>query len=283
MSPEKAKRTAEIARMTKPAVTPTVTNMRRAFGCDSGKGTVRWSAVAGTVRRTGCHGVARAVTSRAAPLPDTCRNTRCASCQSRQPSRHTSVSAAMRPSVSQICMISDVAGPNCPPVAGRTYQVASCGQRIGRGPSGCYSTVATMASAAPGVRRRGVLEPIGPAPVSATCAPSSGQDRRSWASRFATAELPARGGCCDVARGDLERVLSRGFASWPRGPENTRLTRLKGFHVEFMPVRTIETYSHASPLRLLRAPPIIPRKGYAIYPLRPSAEPGDCMGKLFGL
>ena len=46
-----------------------------------------------------------------------------ASCQSRQPSRHTSVSVAMRPSAIQIRMISAVAGPYCPPAAGRTYQV----------------------------------------------------------------------------------------------------------------------------------------------------------------
>ena len=48
-----------------------------------------------------------------------------ASSHSGQSSRHTSVSALTRPSVSQRCMTSPAAGPNCPPLGGLTYHTAA--------------------------------------------------------------------------------------------------------------------------------------------------------------
>ncbi len=60
-------------------------------------------------------------------------NTLPAACQSRQPSRQTSESAATRPSASQVRMTSGAAGPNCPPDAGRTYQTDCPPSAIGSG------------------------------------------------------------------------------------------------------------------------------------------------------
>ena len=51
--------------------------------------------------------------------------TSAACCQSRQPSCQTRESGPTRPSAIQVRMTSLVAGPNCPPLAGRTYQTAS--------------------------------------------------------------------------------------------------------------------------------------------------------------
>src|SRR5690349_1178353 len=46
-------------------------------------------------------------------------------CQSVQPSRQTSESLLTRPSESHLRIMSPRAGPYCPPVGGRTYQMAA--------------------------------------------------------------------------------------------------------------------------------------------------------------
>lgn len=51
--------------------------------------------------------------------------------QSGQPSRHTSESALTRPSPIHLRMMSPLAGPNCPPEGGRTYQTALGASAIG--------------------------------------------------------------------------------------------------------------------------------------------------------
>ena len=65
-----------------------------------------------------------------------------ASSHSGQSSRHTSVSALTRPSVSQRCMTSPEAGPYCPPLGGLTYHTAAGASLIGS-PTEAASTVAT--------------------------------------------------------------------------------------------------------------------------------------------
>ena len=73
---------------------------------------------------------------RRASVPASCGKVLAAERHSGQPARHTSELAPTRPSVIQARMISPDAGPNCPPVAGRTYQTAlgasSIGSRVAR-------------------------------------------------------------------------------------------------------------------------------------------------------
>src|SRR6185295_16424210 len=52
-------------------------------------------------------------------------------CQSVQPSRHTSESLLTRPSESHFRITSPLAGPYCPPLGGRTYQMAAGASAIG--------------------------------------------------------------------------------------------------------------------------------------------------------
>ena len=59
-----------------------------------------------------------------AAAPPSWAKTAPASCQSRQPSRHTRESGPTRPSAIQVCIMLPLAGPNCPPSDGRTYQTA---------------------------------------------------------------------------------------------------------------------------------------------------------------
>jgi len=66
-----------------------------------------------------------------------CGKTSAASSQSRQPSRQTSESALTRPSEIHVRMISALAGPNCPPEAGRTYHTTSPASVSGSGVSDC--------------------------------------------------------------------------------------------------------------------------------------------------
>src|SRR5262249_9561237 len=54
-----------------------------------------------------------------------------AGCQSVQPSRPTSESLLTRPSSSHLRITSPLAGPYCPPLGGRTYQIAAGASAIG--------------------------------------------------------------------------------------------------------------------------------------------------------
>ena len=74
-----------------------------------------------------------AATAATGVAPPSEGNTTTAFFQSVQPSRHTIESAPTRRWVSHCRMMSPAAGPNCPPEAGRTYQMAAGDSAIGSG------------------------------------------------------------------------------------------------------------------------------------------------------
>ena len=135
-------------------------------------------------------------------LPRSLGKTVPASCQSRQPSRHTSESALTRPSLSQVFMSSPAAGPNCPPDGGRTYQIISGASAIGSGAgtmcpwsaaTGCCTTGTAVGVEGPTVT-------VGPGagrqapPAQAQARPHPARvaqvGARAWALATATAVAP---------------------------------------------------------------------------------------------